>query len=196
MLDFNIFADSTSLDSVFDTFETYLFQKLNVMRIGIIQEVLENNTIRCSICNKKLLKENKDGSRVWGDYPPIYAKVWYMGSGSTGINYPLTIGTPCLMLFNDREIDSYFDTGEISTLQDTRTHSLNDCIAIPLYQSNSGIDFNISTSGDININAKTINLNATTININGQLIINGKPYLEHTHSNGNQGASTGGINNA
>lgn len=191
---FNSMTNTPTLESVLNAFEHYLFTKLNCMKIGIIDEILPDNEVKCLITNKKLMKVNDDGTGVWKDYPPIYAKVWYMGSATTGINYPLTKNSPCLLLFNDREFNSYFTTGEISTLSDLRMHDLSYCIAIPLYRVSSGTDFNITAvGGTININATNINLNAETININGELVINGTPYLDHVHSNGNNGANTGGI---
>ena len=189
---FTSYTNKPTLFSVIKAFQQETFAKLNCMRIGVIDEILPNNEVKCSITNKKLMGTNPDGTSILKNYPPIYAKVYYMGSGNTGINYPLSIGSPCLLLFNDREFTSYFETGEISALSDTRMHSLSDCICLPLYRVNSDLDLSISAE-TITLNARTINLTADTININGNLIINGQPYNEHTHSNGNQGANTGGV---
>ena len=190
--DFNELSNDITLLTVLRALKHEIFAHLNCMRIGIIDEILPNNEVRCSITNKKLMSTNSDGSSVWKEYPPIFAKVYYMGSANNSISYPLTTNTPCLLLFNDREFDSYFKTGQISTLSDLRMHSLSDCICIPLFIP-TAIN-NLTINGDIiNLSATTINLNATTININGELIINGQKYLQHTHSNGNQGANTGGV---
>lgn len=196
---FTNYTNKPTLYSVIKAFQQETFAKLNCMKIGIIDEILLNNQVRCSITNKKIVGTNPDGTSILKNYPPIFAKVYYMGSGNTGINYPLSVGSPCLLLFNDREFNSYFETGEISALASTRMHSLNDCICLPLYQADSDIDLSL-TSGTItldgniiNLSASSINLNADTININGNLIINGIPFTDHVHSNGNQGANTGGV---
>lgn len=178
MNNFDSNANENSIDSVLDSFETYLFSKLNVMRIGIIKEILENNRIICSITNKRLVKENDDGSKIWKDYPPIYAEVWYMGSGGTGIDFPLSVGSPCLLLFNDREISSYFSTGEISPLEDFRMHSFNDCIAIPFYRP---------------AKSDKLTIKADKIELSGELTINNEKYIEHIHTNGNKGENTGSV---
>ena len=190
---FNQLVNDPTIFSVIKAFQAETFAKLNVMRIGVIDEVLADNEVRCSITNKKLMATNKDGTSTWRDYPPIFAKVWYMGNGTSGIDYPLTTGTPCLLLFNDREFTSYFDSGQVSPLANTLMHDLSYCVAIPLYQAVAGADFNIKTSGVLNINAPTINLTASAVNITGALTINGQPYLSHTHSNGNEGAPTGSV---
>ena len=193
MDNFNQLTNDPTIFSVIMAFQAETFAKLNVMRIGVIDEVLADNEVRCSITNKKLLKTNPDGTSTWRDYPPLFAKVWYMGSGSSGIDYPLTTGTPCLLLFNDREFSSYFNSGQVSPLANTLMHDLSYCVCIPLYQAVAGADFNIKTTGILNINAPTINLAASAVNITGTLTINGQPYLSHTHSNGNEGAPTGSV---
>lgn len=190
---FNQLVNDPTIFSVIKAFQAETFAKLNVMRIGVIDEVLADNEVRCSITNKKLIKTNPDGTSTWRDYPPIFAKVWYMGSGASGIDYPLTTGTPCLLLFNDREFSTYFNSGQVSPLANTLMHDLSYCVCIPLYQAVAGTDFNIKTTGILNIVADTINLSASAVNITGTLTINGQPYLSHTHSNGNEGAPTGSV---
>jgi hypothetical protein len=186
---------------VIRAFQQETFAKLNVMRIGIIEEVLADNEVRCSITNKKLIKTNPDGTSTWRDYPPIFAKVWYMGSGASGIDYPLTVNTPCLLLFNDREFNSYFDSKKVSPLSNTLMHDLSYCICVPLYQAvsdsnvniKSATNLNLSATTALNLSATTINITASAVNITGTLTINGQPYLSHTHSNGNLGSPTGGV---
>jgi len=190
---FNQLVNDPTIFSVIKAFQAETFAKLNVMRIGVIDEVLADNEVRCSITNKKLLKTNPDGTSTWRDYPPIFAKVWYMGSGGSGIDYPLTVGTPCLLLFNDREFSSYFNSGQVSPLANTLMHDLSYCVCIPLYQPTVDGDFNIKADGTLNIIAEEINLTATNINITGTLTINGQPYLSHTHTSAAAGSPTSGV---
>lgn len=151
MDNFNALSNDIDIFKLLKMAQHETFSKLNVMRIGVIDEVLENNEVRCSITNKKLMQTNPDGTPVWRNYPPVFAKVWYMGSGESGIDYPLTTGTPCLLLFNDREFNSYFTSGQVSPLADTLMHSLTYAMAIPLYQPIVDGDFNIKTSGVLNL---------------------------------------------
>lgn len=170
MDNFNQLVNDPTIFSVIKAFQAETFAKLNVMRIGVIDEVLADNEVRCSITNKKLLKTNPDGTSTWRDYPPIFAKVWYMGSGASGIDYPLTTGTPCLLLFNDREFSSYFNSGQVSPLANTLMHDLSYCVCIPLYQAVAGTDFNIKTTGVLNITATTsATILSPTINLTGNV---------------------------
>lgn len=167
---FNQLVNDVDIYQVIKAFQTETFAKLNVMRIGVIDEVLADNEVRCSITNKKLIKTNPDGTSTWRDYPPIFAKVWYMGSGSSGIDYPLTTGTPCLLLFNDREFSSYFDSGQVSPLANVRMHDLSYCVAIPLYQATAGADFNIKSATKLNLSAtSSATILSPAINLTGSV---------------------------
>lgn len=171
---------------------------INCVRIGIIQEFFpENLTAKVLIANKKLLGLNPDGSQILQDYPLIYAKVCYCNPFET---FPLSKGMECILLFSDREIESWFINGGNNTQAYPRMHDLTDAIAIVGIRSLPNM-IGILTDclhlfyGNSNLQIKNnnIDVNAETININGNLVINGKPYLDHTHSNGNEGNPTGGV---
>lgn len=189
---FNNFANVPSLMKILDMKQFETMAKINCMRIGTIQSV-NGLEAECLITNKKTIGINANGVSEVVEYPPITAKIYYMGNSENNINYPLLQGQPCLLLFNDREFTSYFETGEVSTCATDELHTLNYAVCIPLAQPTQDSNFNIITTGNLNINADTINLTANTININGTLIINGQPYLSHTHSNGNMGNPTGSV---
>ncbi len=197
---FNDKAGEVNLLRVIRAFQDETFAKTNCMRIGIIKEVISTDIVKCLITNKKLMGTNNDGSSIWRNYPPIFARIFYLGSGGNGSAFPLTTDSPCLLLFNDREFDSFFKTGQISALNDTRMHSLTDAVCIPLFRPKQvttydivGDNIDIIANNTLNFGAKTINLTGEQININGTLIINGTPFSSHKHSNGNEGKDTGGV---
>lgn len=186
---------------------------LNVCRIGIVEEFYpEKLTVKVKIAGKKTIGTNKDGSQKTEDFAPIYAKVCYC---APFITFPIVQGMECILLFNDREIETWFINGGANPEKYPRMHELTDAVAIfgirslPMMiqiisdcfnffygQSNIKL-FNENAqvnSPDIDINGtNTIDLNANTININGNVIINGQPYTAHAHTNGNNGAATGGV---
>ena len=49
------------------------------------------------------------------------------------------------------------------------------------------------TEKAINISGGNINITGSNVNIGNNTTIDGKKFLEHVHSNGNQGANTGGV---
>lgn len=182
-------SNQINLETLLNLKQEETFAKLNCMRIGIIQEILDNNTVICSITNKKTLSTNSNGTQKVVEYPPIYAKVYYLGGGNISLNYPLSVGSPCLLLFNDREFYSFFQTGQISPLDSYRMHDLSDCICMPLSLQPPTTNLSINNvNGAIEINASSINLNTENLYINGKL------YKAHTHTD-SQGGTTSGVNN-
>ena len=49
------------------------------------------------------------------------------------------------------------------------------------------------TGNGINISGGNINITGSSVNIGNDTTIDGKKFLDHVHSNGNQGANTGGV---
>lgn len=202
---FTQYATNADLTQTFNASIQKTALNINCVRIGIIQEFYaENLTVKVLIANKKLLGLNPDGSQILRDYPPIYAKVCYCNPFQT---FPLSTGMECVLLFSDREIESWFINGGSNPQAYPRMHDKTDAIAIVgirslpnminiltdclhLFYGNSSLKLKETES---NLDSGTITLTGETININGNLIINGKPYLEHTHSNGNEGNPTGGV---
>lgn len=202
---FTQMSNKPDLFQVIKSSQSQVATTLNCVRIGIIQEFYaENLTVKVLIANKKLLGLNPDGSQILQDYPPIYAKVCYCNPFET---FPISEGMECVLLFSDREIESWFINGGSNPQAYPRMHDKTDAIAIigirslpnminiltdclHLFYGNSSLKLKETES---NINSGTITLTGETININGNLIINGKPYLDHTHSNGNEGNPTGGV---
>ena len=196
---FSNYSNTPNLDNILMLKQFETMAKINCMRIGLIQSV-NGLEAECLITNKKTMGLNDNGLSEVKEYPPITARIYYMGSGDNSINYPLLQNTPCLLLFNDREFTSFFDTGEISTCATNELHSLNYAICIPLSQPTQDGNFNITTNGNLNLTADTINLTAetinitgTTVNLDGDIYINGLKFENHTHSNGNEGNPTGGV---
>lgn len=145
---------------------------INCVRIGIIQEFYpENLTVQVLISGKKLIGLNPDGSQILKDYPPIFAKVCYCNPFQT---FPLTKGMECVLLFCDREIESWFINGGNNPQSYPRMHDLTDATAIVGIRSLPNM-INILTdclhlfygNSDIQIKDTQINLNASAINLNG-----------------------------
>lgn len=102
--------------------------ELNCMRVGIVQTFYPDDlTVDVQIVNKKTLELNKDGTQNVTDYPIIRAKICYC---NPFITYPLQQGDECVLLFSDREIESWFINGDINPEGYPRMHALTDAIAL------------------------------------------------------------------
>lgn len=217
---FTQFALPADLTQIQEISNSNTAQEMNCVRIGVIQEFYpENLTAQVRLVDKMLTGLNPDGSQILKEYPPIYAKVCYCNPFCT---FPLTQGMECVLLFNDRELETWFINGGSNIQAYPRMHDLTDAIAIVgirslpqmiqiltdclhLFYGQSDLQLKaqqaVLNSPQIDLNgtnvlnaaSATITLEGDTININGNLVINGQAYTAHTHSNGNEGAPTGGV---
>lgn len=179
--------------------------QINCVRIAkVIEFYPDNLTVQVKLTDKKLVGLNPDGSQILKEYAPIFAKVCYCNPFET---FPITKDMECVLLFADRELETWFINGGGNIQAYPRMHSLTDAIAIfgirslpnmikilgdcfHLFYGSSNLQLKASQT---DLNSPTINLSGDTININGNLVINGQPYTAHTHSNGNEGKPTGGV---
>lgn len=102
--------------------------ELNCVRIGIVQNVYYDDlTVDVQIANKRTLNINKDGTQNVKDFPLIRAKIAYC---NPFITFPISQGDECVMLFSDREIESWFINGGVNPEGYPRMHALTDCVAL------------------------------------------------------------------
>lgn len=113
-----------------------------------------------------------------------------------------------IVRFFDDDIDLYRTSGVIAESSEVKVHDINDNIfEIGFYPDNENYIYPdgdlvigtkagalISMTGNgINITGGNINITGSAVNIGNNTTIDGKNFLEHTHSNGNQGADTGPV---
>ena len=129
---FNYLKNTPNLDNVLTMLERKIaYNEINCVRVAIVEEFnAENLTVKCKIANKMVLGIDESGVQITQDYPPIYAKVQYLGWGGVGITYPIQAGTEGILLFSDREIESWFINGGVNPLSYDRCHEMTDAIFI------------------------------------------------------------------
>ncbi len=133
--------------------------------------------------------------------------VKHMQSKNAYIFLGLRIGDYGTVRFFDNDISNYWKSSSTGS-DEQRKHDINDNLFTPgFYPQESQYLFPdgdvvvgttggaaISLSGaDITISGGNITISGGTINIGGNSSIDGKVFLEHTHSNGNNGSPTGGV---
>lgn len=147
-------------------------KELNCMRVGIIQNFYADDlTADVLIANKKTINLNSDGTQNVRNYALIRAKVCYC---TPYITYPLKAGDECILLFSDREIESWFVNGNVNAEIYPRLHDLTDAIAIVGLRSLPNMISILTNalhlfygSSDIQILENQININSTLLNIVG-----------------------------
>lgn len=113
-----------------------------------------------------------------------------------------------IVRFFDDDIDLYRTSGVIAESSEVKVHDINDNIfEIGFYPDTENYVYPdgdvivgtkagalISLTGNnVNISGGNITITGSSINLGNNTTIDGKVFLEHTHSNGNQGANTGGV---
>lgn len=102
--------------------------ELNCLRIATVVEFHpEDLTVTVNLLNKKTLGQNKDGTPNVRDYALIRAKVCFCNPYITN---PINVGDDCIVLFSDREIESWFINGDAQPVNYTRMHDMTDAFAI------------------------------------------------------------------
>ena len=172
----NILSKSISKDlpSTLDSFVNGALADLNCVKIGIVDEYYpEERTAKVLLSNKRCTGFTGTGVQLTREYPPIYPRVMFIGTVDNGIDYKVQKGDEVLVFFCDRELESWWLTGEVSQLNSLRTHHLSDCVAIAGLRSQP-----LTTKTDSNLNIKSngmgINIegNSITINADSEVKIN------------------------
>jgi hypothetical protein len=130
------------LTTLFDMRLRDALQNTNCHLLGTIESFdAAKQTATVSI-NQKL-----NFAGVLKDYPPLVeVPVFILGGGNRVFTFPVRQGDTCLVLFNDRDIDNWFTTGNITTPNSTRLHDLSDGLALVGFRSLANPVDNYSTT--------------------------------------------------
>ena len=106
-----------------------VMSRLNCHNIGKILE-FDPATQRCTVqlMQVKLFNEQNITPVPITDIPLII-----LGAGNAHITMPDPVGTICLLLFMDRNIDAFLETGELYAPDTTRMHDFTDCVALTTF---------------------------------------------------------------
>lgn len=109
---------------------------LNCHAVGIIEE-FDNTaqTVKVKMAYKKKYYEKKEGTsdfkEVAVEYPlMVDCPAIVMSGGDFSLKMPIKKGDECLVMFNDRSIDEWFEAGQIGTIKSSRLHSFSDGIVL------------------------------------------------------------------
>lgn len=128
------FSEQTRSGDQAETFKSegkVLAQNLRVAMPGIIQSfdadavtAVVQPAIRC-------VETDNDGNRTTRDYPLLtdVPVVFPRGGGCT-LTFPVNAGDECLVIFADRCIDFWWQSGGVQEPVDDRMHDLSDAFAI------------------------------------------------------------------
>lgn len=209
-LNYNNLINEPNLITTLTSFQDSIkYNEINCVRVGIVESYNENTRVaKVNIANKLTTGIKEDGAPIVQDYAPIYAKVLFFGWADIGITHPINQGMEGILLFNDREIESWYINGNINNLAYKRAHSKTDAFFIAGLLSLPNMIATLQNCLNLFYKANNIQISDTGITINGNTIINGNLTVNgsinatgdikagnislqnHVHGNGNGGADT------
>lgn len=130
----------------------------NAVNIGIIKSFdAGNQTATIQLALKTVISVAPDGTRTLQERPLILeCPCFFPFGGGSYLSMPIQAGDNCIVLFNDREIDNWFQNGGMQTPSTYRTHDSSDAFALV------GIK-NLQTAiGDYIVNGCRLAYNATS----------------------------------
>ncbi|QPF06735.1 Gp138 family membrane-puncturing spike protein [Raoultella terrigena] len=186
---------SGALPEVLTSERKTINEQLRVALPGVIQS-FDPDTVTAVVQPAiRYIERDNDGNKATKDYPLLVdVPVVFPRGGGCTLTFPVKEGDECLVIFADRCIDFWWQSGGIQEPVDGRMHDLSDafCIVGPQSQAKkiSGIsttaaqlrtddgsafielaaggDITATTTGNTTINAPEIILNGN-VTINGNL---------------------------
>lgn len=114
------------LDDLLSESRNALLANINCVQVGKLQKVNDDQTVEIKI---QFLRRLPDGTTK--EYPLLVDCPYFvLQGGGAYIDMPIKKGDDCLVLFNDRNIDDWWDTANVAVPADTRKHSISDGIAL------------------------------------------------------------------
>jgi Phage protein Gp138 N-terminal domain len=125
-----------NLKDLLDLYKKQTLLNLNCHHLGTIQSFNSTNqTVSVTINYTKTFfqfqAETQTYESINVNYPIIAeCPLIVHGGGLARITFPVAQGDQCLLLFNDRDIDNWFNGSLTSPNNTPRLHSFTDCIAL------------------------------------------------------------------
>lgn len=116
-----------NLKEILDDKTAEIFASLNCVNIGKVESINSSEqTVEVTLQIKRLAQDGT--STAW----PMLVDCPYfvLQGGRAYIDMPIAAGDFCLVLFNDRNIDTWWNTANMTDPRTPRKHSMSDGIAL------------------------------------------------------------------
>ena len=180
-----------NINNIVENIITTIFNNLNCVKLGkIIKFYSEDKTADVEIITK--IKDNNNDIKNIS----LLSKCLVIGNK---ITLPIEEGEQVIVLFNDYDLNAYFETGEAQEPYSERQHDLSDGIVIcglnsivnAINYDNSAICLNYNQSrvnGNLEVNGNQVNNG--NININGDVTTTGNNEAATYSTGGVSGINT------
>jgi len=154
-----------SFDDLLELFKANIFATMNCVQIGKIEKFTKGEqTAEIQIQVKRQVNDKKSVA-----YPVLVdCPVVVLQGGGAFLEFPIAKGDYCVVLFNDRDIDNWWDSATVAEPSSSRKHNLSDGMALVGLNPKSNV---LPLAGDkVFLNAADHNL---SINSTKQIDFNG-----------------------
>jgi hypothetical protein len=151
-----------TMKDLLDAFRTDLLRNLNCHHVGTVQSFDSEDQLATATINytKTFFQYNQSTgsySSYTEDYPVLIdCPVVVLGGGSASLTFPIQQGDECLVLFNDRDLDNWFNGGPGAQVATPRLHSFSDGIIIVGLRSSANTLDNYDTTRAVLQNGTTM----------------------------------------
>lgn len=118
-----------NFNGVMNVAQDAIMSRLNCHNIGRIIE-FDSTTQRCTV---QLMQLKQFGESTITPVPITDVPLIILGAGNAHITMPNPVGTICVLLFMDRNIDDFLSTGESYAPATSRMHDFSDCVALTTF---------------------------------------------------------------
>lgn len=132
----NQIPNEPELKDLLDLHKKDIMLSLSSHHIATIQSFnAVNQTASATINYKKTFFERNPVTKVYApvlvDYPQLIdCPVVVLGGGESSLTFPIAAGDECLVLFNDRDMDNWFQGASGGAVATSRLHSFSDAIIL------------------------------------------------------------------
>lgn len=127
----NISKDKPTQLELNQLLKTNIFSNLNCHNVGRIT-AFDPAT---QLCTVELLQIKQFNARTITPVPITNVPLIILGTKNANITFPDPVGTICLLIFMDRNIDSFMETEESYMPATNRMHDFTDCIALCTFKT-------------------------------------------------------------
>lgn len=121
--------NQVNFNDVMEIAQDAIMSRLNCHNIGRILE-FDKLTQTCTV---ELMQLKQFNQYTITPAPITQVPLIILGAGGAHITMPNPVGTICLLLFLDRNMDNFLETGEQYVPDTTRMHDFTDCVALTTF---------------------------------------------------------------
>lgn len=128
----NLIPNDPNLKDLLDLLQKQIMLNLSCHHIGTVQSFdATKQTASATINYKKTYFQFNASTGLYDpvliDYPILVdCPVIVLGGANAALTFPITTGDECLVLFNDRDLDKWFQGGTGASVATPRLHSFSD----------------------------------------------------------------------